>query len=149
MWCSVSSWCGHLQMGPENADDVTKCSCCSVHLGVLLLIWLRPGTLTGWPWTFCWSLSTFCAFWSSSGYALLYLPIYPQVESHSCCCSQPVSMVSFHTSVKRRNVDWQLTLTTLCLLAEWGILGGSWTSFLIFLFIFMLFFQLPNFLVAP
>lgn len=36
----------------------------------------------------------------------------------------------------------------LCFLVEWSIFRGNWTSTLTFLFIFILFFHLPNFLVA-
>ncbi|EPY72834.1 hypothetical protein CB1_078722003 [Camelus ferus] len=39
---------GHVQMGTENADDITKHSCCHVHLGVLLTAWLTLGTVAGW-----------------------------------------------------------------------------------------------------
>lgn len=60
--------------------------------------------------TFCWSLSTFCASWSSPGHALLLPPSYSQGGGCSCHCLQPVSMVSFQASVKSGNVDWQLTL---------------------------------------
>lgn len=82
----------------KNADDVTSTAAALSTLGFCS----QPG--------FGLVLSTFCASWSSPGHALLLPPIHSQAGGCSCRCLQPVSMVSFQTSVKSGNVGSQLTL---------------------------------------
>lgn len=96
---------------------------CTAAAVSILEFHLWPGSGLYWSWlaqiTLCWSLSMLCASWSSPGHAWLLPPMYPQVGGCSCCCSQPVSMVSFHANVSSRNVDWQLTPTGA--LSSWWI----------------------------